>query len=146
MGGGSSNDSSPVLQVLRSKMRRENVLRALQYEMERKNETFSNSSFSFLVDSSSVRALGIRKWYLDFTSDMKVSLQNFHLMFAPGLGKLKRKFRNIQLWEFRIGNIRSENENGNKCSNRTFFFFVDSALEMKTEIFSSENENENISL
>ncbi|RIA97825.1 hypothetical protein C1645_813540 [Glomus cerebriforme] len=26
------------------------------------NETFSNSSFSFLVDSPSVWALGIRKW------------------------------------------------------------------------------------
>ncbi|RIA84716.1 hypothetical protein C1645_831836 [Glomus cerebriforme] len=31
-------------------------------------------------DSSSVRALGIRKWFLDFVSGMEVSSRNSHLM------------------------------------------------------------------
>ncbi|RIA86778.1 hypothetical protein C1645_740587 [Glomus cerebriforme] len=96
------------------------VLRALQFRMGRENILCAFSSilesetvfFAFgLVceignDFSSVWAFGIRKrirFFFDFS---------LKIWFAPGL--------NIQLWEFRIGNKRS---------NRTFlFFFVDSAL------------------
>ncbi|RIA92279.1 hypothetical protein C1645_846027 [Glomus cerebriforme] len=99
-------------------MESETVLFAFELVREIKNETFSNGSFSFLVDSTSVRALEIRKWFLDFISDIEVSSRNSHLMhllkeslvemvcsensgleisknlglemFVPGLEKLKR--------------------------------------------------------
>ncbi|RIA88084.1 hypothetical protein C1645_826852, partial [Glomus cerebriforme] len=54
-----------------------------------------------LVHSPSVRALGIRKRFLDFISGMEVSSQNFHLMHL-----LKESLvETIQLWGFGIRNI-----------------------------------------
>ncbi|RIA94512.1 hypothetical protein C1645_817873 [Glomus cerebriforme] len=52
----------------------------------------SNGSFSFLVDSPSVRVLGIRKRFLDFVSVSGFFDFGLEIWFAPGLGKLKHKF------------------------------------------------------
>ncbi|RIA80729.1 hypothetical protein C1645_882001 [Glomus cerebriforme] len=85
---------------------RENILRALQSGLEGENEMLSNGSFSFLVDSPSVRALGIRKRFLDFISGMEDQ---------------------IRLWEFRI---RKETfGSGNSESEKKH-----SALEMEMEM------------
>ncbi|RIA82147.1 hypothetical protein C1645_835828 [Glomus cerebriforme] len=120
------------------------VLRALWSRMG--NETFSNSSFSFLVDSPLVRALGIRKWFLDFILGIedraffRIRLENLVSFkvtsnlsfgtFAPRLG--------IPKYKFGSGNLESEKKlcfcelglESNVLTERFFFSFVNSALEI----------------
>ncbi|RIA86876.1 hypothetical protein C1645_740525 [Glomus cerebriforme] len=107
------------------------VLRALQSRLEKENNKFFCKTyyffhfffkeifliFLFFSYSPSVQILEIRKRFLNFISDMKVSSQNFHLIhllkesigfffdfgleiwFAPKLGRLKYLTLGIQDWK-----------------------------------------------
>ncbi|RIA82974.1 hypothetical protein C1645_743401 [Glomus cerebriforme] len=126
-------------------MERETVLLAFGLVRE-----IGERFFSFLIDSPSVRALGIRKRFLNF-----ISGSGFFLISAWKSGLLlDLRNQNIWLWGFGIGNIWlwdlgletfSSGDSGletfgsgnlgleiNVLTER-FFSFVDLALESETE-------------
>ncbi|RIA89190.1 hypothetical protein C1645_825215 [Glomus cerebriforme] len=108
----------PVLRALQSRLGRENDSLCFQFDTGIRNKIFSNGSFSFLVGSPSVQALGIRKQFLDFVSGLFLDLtsgnsglETFSFgnsgleTFAPGLGKLKHSVCSLKFGFLIIGNV-----------------------------------------